>query len=61
MNRAIVLVAKTEVQSRTLREGVINRLKHLQNRLRIGWGTLRVAAGMALGQQVYDMLFSLTK
>lgn len=43
------------------KEGVIDRLKHLQNRLRIGWGTLRVAAGMALGQQVYDMLFLLTK
>lgn len=40
------------------REGVFSRLSYLQSRLRIGWGTARVAAGMALGQQVYDTLFS---
>lgn len=41
------------------KEGLVSRLAYLQNRLRIGWGTLRVAAGMALGQQVYDTLFSM--
>ena len=28
-------------------------LKHLQERLRLGWGTARVAVGMAFGAQVY--------
>ena len=41
------------------RKGILKRLGYLQNRLRIGWGTARVAAGMALGQQVYDTLLSL--
>ena len=30
------------------------RFHHLQGRLRIGWGTARVAIGMALGHFVYD-------
>lgn len=29
---------------------------HVQNRLRIGWGTVRVAIGMAFGQWVYEEL-----
>lgn len=29
---------------------------HMQNRLRIGWGTARVAVGMAFGQFVYEEL-----
>mmetsp|Transcript_17742 Transcript_17742/g.30142 ORF Transcript_17742/g.30142 Transcript_17742/m.30142 type:complete len:187 (+) Transcript_17742:1-561(+) len=30
---------------------------HVQNRLRIGWGTMRVGVGMALGHYVYDECF----
>jgi hypothetical protein len=30
--------------------------RHIQNRLRIGWGTARVAVGMAFGHSVYDFL-----
>jgi hypothetical protein len=30
--------------------------RHIQNRLRIGWGTARVAVGMAFGHSVYDHL-----
>jgi len=47
--------------SRASEMGVVDRLKYLQRRLRIGWGTLRVAAGMALGQKVYDELFSIAQ
>lgn len=43
------------------KESMLDRLKYLQNRLRVGWGTFRVAAGMALGQQVYDTLFSMAR
>jgi hypothetical protein len=43
------------------KETTVDRLKYLQNRLRVGWGTIRVAAGMALGQQVYDSLFSMAQ
>lgn len=41
------------------KKSILKRLGYLQNRLRIGWGTARVAAGMALGQQVYDTLFTM--
>lgn len=43
------------------KESMLEQLKYLQNRLRVGWGTFRVAAGMALGQQVYDTLFSMAR
>jgi hypothetical protein len=32
------------------------KCKHFQNRLRLGWGTMRVAVGMAFGHYVYDKL-----
>lgn len=32
---------------------------HVQNRLRLGWGTARVALGMAFGHYVYDKLLRL--
>jgi len=35
-------------------KGLSGRLSHLQQRLRVGWGTARVGVGMALGQQLYD-------
>lgn len=37
------------------------QLKHLSSRLRIGWGTLRVALGMAFGHSVFDWLQQLTR
>ena len=40
----------------------LNRVVHLQRQLRVGWGTLRVGCGMAVGSKVYsaanDMLMS---
>ena len=38
------------------RHKLIDKLKHVQNRLRLGWGTIRVAGGMAFGQILYDEL-----
>lgn len=32
------------------------KCRHVQNRLRLGWGTARVAAGMTFGHFVYDKL-----
>lgn len=32
----------------------LSQLSYLQQQLRIGWGTARVACGMALGAQIYD-------
>lgn len=32
------------------------KCKHVQNRLRIGWGTARVALGMSFGHFVYDKI-----
>lgn len=33
---------------------LLDKAKHTQQRLRIGWGTARVAAGMGAGQLVFD-------
>ena len=35
------------------------RTRFVQNRLRIGWGTVRVAIGMAFGHFVYDNLMGI--
>lgn len=35
------------------------KFKHIQSRLRIGWGTARVAVGMSFGHFVYDRLHSM--
>jgi hypothetical protein len=34
----------------------LQKLHYLQNRLRIGWGTIRVALGVTFGHSVYDWL-----
>lgn len=34
--------------------GTAAMLSYLQQRLRVGWGTARVAVGMALGQLIFD-------
>jgi hypothetical protein len=44
------------VHETRLNRGVVERWHFLQNRLRIGWGTARVACGMAFGHAVYDWL-----
>lgn len=36
-------------------------VKHLQQRLRFGWGTARVAVGMAFANMVYDRLVATTQ
>ena len=38
------------------RRGLGPKMTHVQQRLRVGWGTARVAAGMAFAHQVYDWL-----
>ena len=38
----------------TQRDSPLEKWHHLQNRLRIGWGTARVAVGMSFGNYVYD-------
>jgi hypothetical protein len=37
------------------------RAVYLQQQLRVGWGTARVACGMALGAQLYDKFTSLAE
>jgi hypothetical protein len=39
----------------------VDKLRLLQNRLRIGWGTFRVALGMAFAHAVYDTIFEYLK
>lgn len=41
-------------QSKEYDHGSFRRLGFFQQRLRIGWGTARVAVGMAVGQQIFD-------
>lgn len=38
---------------------LLNQVGFFRQRLRIGWGTARVAAGMAVGQMVYDQVSQL--
>jgi len=42
--------------STSQQEGTLGKLKFLQHRLRIGWGTARVAMGMSFAHAVYDWL-----
>jgi len=48
----VFIFLKNEVAAE---QGVLRKLSHLQQRLRVGWGTARVAIGMAFGNQVYDV------
>lgn len=43
------------------RRTTYERYIHIQNRLRLGWGTARVALGMSFGHFVYDRLLLLQK
>lgn len=38
---------------------LFEKVKYLQRRLRIGWGTVRVAVGMSFGQILYDSFMGL--
>ena len=38
---------------------LVARCIYLQHKLRVGWGTARVACGMALGAQIYEICFIL--
>lgn len=56
--------AVTEVLMQLLNEvrqigNTHQKLLHLQSRLRIGWGTARVAMGMSFGHWVYDVLHAM--
>ncbi len=65
--RAAETAPISNVDKSTLKIPSINRfpffigLRHLQERLRIGPGTVRVGVGMAVGQRVYDEFSSLMK
>ena len=51
--RQVLLQLYLELNSKP---SIGSQLQHLQARLRIGWGTARVAVGMAFGQFVYEEL-----
>jgi hypothetical protein len=44
------------VQETQARPSLVGKAMYVQNRLRIGWGTVRVAVGMSFGHFVYDKL-----
>jgi len=52
----IVTVFSTLAQEIQQQSTTLRKWSYLQNRLRIGWGTARVAVGMAFGQFVYEEL-----
>lgn len=52
-------VLKQLVQETWMQPTAMDKLHHVQNRLRIGWGTARVALGMTFGHFVYDKLVGL--
>ena len=45
-----------EMKTKRREEGVRSALAHMQERLRIGWGTARVAVGMAVGYEIYEVV-----
>lgn len=52
-------VLRQLVQETWMQPTLLDKLHHVQNRLRIGWGTARVALGMTFGHFVYDKLVGL--
>jgi hypothetical protein len=48
----VLVVLRNEIMAE---QGTMNKISHVQQRLRIGWGTARVAVGMAFGNHVYDV------
>lgn len=53
---SVTEVLTTFVRETQSQPTVTHALKHVQNRLRLGWGTARVAVGMSFGHYVYDEL-----
>jgi len=51
---SIMNVLKTLWQECHQQGSVWRGMSHLQQRLRVGWGTARVGVGMAIGQHVFD-------
>lgn len=51
-----VTILRDLVSQTLTHRGVLARLHFLQNRLRIGWGTTRVAIGMTFAHAVYNWL-----
>lgn len=51
----VLIVLRNEIVAE---KGTLNKISHVQQRLRIGWGTARVAVGMAFGNHVYDVCVS---
>ena len=47
----LVVECRQKAQEGGWRQGAV----HLQDRLRIGWGTARVAVGMAVGYEIYEL------
>ena len=47
----VLMSLKNEIAAE---RGPLKKLSHVQGRLRVGWGTARVAVGMAFGNHVYD-------
>lgn len=39
-------------------EILANKIKYIQSRLRLGWGTARVGCGMAFGAKIYEICSS---
>eukprot|EP00980_Cylindrotheca_fusiformis_P008593 scaffold1828_cov98-Cylindrotheca_fusiformis.AAC.2 len=54
--REVFVNFRSEIKERPT---MLAKCKHIQNRLRIGWGTARVAVGMSFGHFVYDRLHSM--
>ena len=44
-----------ECKEKTREGGWKQGAAHMQDRLRIGWGTARVAVGMAVGYEIYEL------
>jgi hypothetical protein len=47
------------VHETALKPTLVGRVQYIQGRLRIGWGTVRVAVGMSFGHYVYDTLMGM--
>jgi hypothetical protein len=52
---ARVILYQLWKKSETNTTSLFSRCVYLQHQLRVGWGTARVACGMALGAHIYEM------
>lgn len=53
---SIVMTLSRLANETTRHRGVFRKAAFLQARLRIGWGTFRVALGMGIGNYIYETL-----